>query len=81
MHGETLVLMLQRTERYDPKSYLSIEGFKIATWSRKFLNAVPGGGGKYTVKYFNFYDVEFKSNWSVGGTVGGAAVSRGLWLS
>jgi hypothetical protein len=52
--GEVLVHMLVYTERIDLKYIHTNHKFKIATWFRKLLNAIPEGGGQYAVKYLNF---------------------------
>jgi hypothetical protein len=54
MHEEVLVLMLQRTERFDLKYIFRNTNFKIATWFTKFLKAIPGNGGENAVKHLNF---------------------------
>ena len=53
MHEETLVLMLQRTARFDLKYIFRNTNFKIATWFTEFLKAIPGGGGEIAVKHLN----------------------------
>lgn len=71
------VLMLQRTERYNLKSYLSIE-----RWSSPLERA--GRPRKVVDEGIFLYsaacDVESKLSWSVSEAVGGAAVPRGHWL-
>jgi hypothetical protein len=52
--GEIVVRMLQNTERIDLKYVRTNTDFKIATWFRKFLATIPGGGGVNAVKYPNF---------------------------
>ena len=54
MHEEVLVLMLQRTKRFDLKYMFRNTNFKIATWFTKFIKAIPGGGGENAVKHLNF---------------------------
>ncbi|KAH6864841.1 hypothetical protein BKA58DRAFT_431451 [Alternaria rosae] len=54
MHEETLVLMLQRTARFDLKYIFRNTNFKIATWFTKFLKTIPGGDGEIAVKHLNF---------------------------
>ncbi|KAF1838166.1 hypothetical protein BDW02DRAFT_605452 [Decorospora gaudefroyi] len=54
MHEEVLVLMLQRTLRFDLKYIEWNTDFKIATWFRMFLEAIPGEGGLYAVKHLKF---------------------------
>jgi hypothetical protein len=39
--GEIVVHMLQNTERIDLKHVRTNADFKIVTWSRKFLAAIP----------------------------------------
>jgi hypothetical protein len=52
--GEVVVYVLQNTERIDLKYIRTNADFKIATWFRKFLAAIPGGDGVNAVKYLNF---------------------------
>jgi hypothetical protein len=52
--GEVVKHMLVYTERFDLKYMRSNPQFKIATWLRKLLDAIPEGGGQYAVKYLNF---------------------------
>ncbi|CAO2656825.1 Nn.00g056280.m01.CDS01 [Neocucurbitaria sp. VM-36] len=54
MLGEVAVYMLQNTERIDLKYVYQNTDFKIATWFRKFLEAIPGGDGATAVKHLNF---------------------------
>lgn len=51
--GEVIVHMLVYTERIGLKYIHTNHGFKIATWLRELLDAIPEGGGRYTVKYLN----------------------------
>jgi hypothetical protein len=53
MHDEVLVSMLRKTERFDLKYDFRNIGFKIATWFRNFLMAVPGDASS-TVKHLGF---------------------------
>jgi hypothetical protein len=52
--GEVIKHMLVYTERIDVKYNHTNHEFKVATWLRKFLNAIPESGGQYAVKYLNF---------------------------
>ncbi|KAI2486458.1 hypothetical protein Ptr902_00591 [Pyrenophora tritici-repentis] len=54
MHEEVLVLMLQRTKCYDSRYHHMNKDFNMATWFRQFLDAIPGGRGKFAVKHLNF---------------------------
>ncbi|KAG9190353.1 beta-glucosidase [Alternaria panax] len=54
MHEEVLVMMLQRTERFDMKYMFRNIDFKIATWFSKFLKAIPGDSSENAVRHLNF---------------------------
>ncbi|KAH3944205.1 hypothetical protein HBI56_034130 [Parastagonospora nodorum] len=54
MLGEVAVYMLQKTKRFDLKYMYSQKKFKIATWLRKFLEALPNNEGLDAVRYLNF---------------------------
>ncbi|KAH7081431.1 hypothetical protein BKA63DRAFT_487153 [Paraphoma chrysanthemicola] len=54
MPGEVTVHMLRGTERFDLKYIKNENSFKIATWLRQFIAAIPGNDGFTAVKYLNF---------------------------
>jgi len=54
MLGEVVVLMLRRTARIDLKYIETVPNFKIATWLRKFIDAIPFRDGTRAVQYLNF---------------------------
>jgi hypothetical protein len=53
MHDEVLVLMLRKTEHFDLKYNFRNTNFKIATWFRNFLKAIPSDASN-TVKHLAF---------------------------
>lgn len=53
MLGEVAVYMLQKTKRFDLKYMYSRKKFKIATWLRKFLEALPDDEGLDALRYLN----------------------------
>jgi hypothetical protein len=54
MHDEVLVFMLRKTQRFDFKYIFGNTGFKIATWFRNFLEAIPGDASVRTVRHLAF---------------------------
>jgi hypothetical protein len=54
MLGEVTVQMLRGTERFDLKYIKDNPDFKIATWLRKYIAAIPGDDSANAVKYLNF---------------------------
>lgn len=54
MLGEVTVHMLRGTERFDLKYIKDNPDFKIATWLRQFIAAIPGDDSANAVKYLNF---------------------------
>jgi hypothetical protein len=60
LQGEVTVHMLQHTKRIDLKYIKENPHFKIATWFREFLAAIPGGVN--AVKYLNFPHMHWFNN-------------------
>jgi hypothetical protein len=54
MLGEVVEIMLRKTVRIDLKYYEHVTSFKIATWLRKFIAAIPYNDGTRAVKYLCF---------------------------
>ncbi|KAH7091362.1 hypothetical protein FB567DRAFT_625914 [Paraphoma chrysanthemicola] len=53
MLGELTVHMLRGTERFDLKYIKNGDSFKIATWLRQFITAIPGDDGVMAVNAYN----------------------------
>jgi hypothetical protein len=54
MLGEVVEIMLRKTARIDLKYYEHVPSFKIATWLRKFIAAIPYNDKSRAVKYLCF---------------------------
>ncbi|KAJ4372274.1 hypothetical protein N0V83_004048 [Neocucurbitaria cava] len=74
MLGEVVVEMLRNTKRVELKYIYDHPDFKIATWFRKFLLAIPDGDGVCAVKHLNFPHMHWFNHQNIAPTLSNPSV-------